>query len=66
VIAAATPVHAELIHLEADAGLPTFCEKPIALDLETTDALLSRAGSTAAHRVRQRAERRQPRPFRLA
>ena len=40
VIAAATPAHAELIHLGADAGLPTFCEKPIALDLETTDAVI--------------------------
>jgi myo-inositol 2-dehydrogenase/D-chiro-inositol 1-dehydrogenase len=40
VIAAATPVHVELIHLGADAGLPTFCEKPIALDLETTDAAI--------------------------
>jgi myo-inositol 2-dehydrogenase / D-chiro-inositol 1-dehydrogenase len=40
VIAAATAAHAELIHLGADAGLPTFCEKPIALDLETTDAVV--------------------------
>lgn len=40
VIAAATPAHAALIHLAAGAGLPAFCEKPIALDLETTDAVL--------------------------
>ena len=40
VIAAATSAHAELIHLGADAGLPVFCEKPIALDLETTDAVI--------------------------
>src|SRR6266540_3356151 len=40
VIAAATAAHAELIHLGADAGLPTFCEKPIALDLEITDAVI--------------------------
>ncbi|HKA09090.1 MAG TPA: Gfo/Idh/MocA family oxidoreductase [Candidatus Dormibacteraeota bacterium] len=40
VIAAPTPAHAALIHLAADAGLPVFCEKPIALDLETTDAVL--------------------------
>ena len=39
-IAAATDAHAQLIHLAADAGLPTFCEKPIALDLATTDAVL--------------------------
>jgi myo-inositol 2-dehydrogenase/D-chiro-inositol 1-dehydrogenase len=36
VIAAASSAHAELIHACADAGLPTFCEKPITLDLETT------------------------------
>jgi len=40
VIAAPTPAHAALIHLAADAGFPVFCEKPIALDLETTDAVL--------------------------
>jgi myo-inositol 2-dehydrogenase / D-chiro-inositol 1-dehydrogenase len=40
VIAAATPAHAPLIHLAARAGLPAFCEKPVALDLETTDAVL--------------------------
>jgi myo-inositol 2-dehydrogenase/D-chiro-inositol 1-dehydrogenase len=40
VIAAATPAHAPLVHLAADAGLPAFCEKPIALDLATTDAVL--------------------------
>ncbi len=40
VIAAATSAHAELIHAAADAGLPAFCEKPIALDLKSTrDAL---------------------------
>jgi myo-inositol 2-dehydrogenase/D-chiro-inositol 1-dehydrogenase len=39
VIAAATPVHAELIHAAADAGLPAFCEKPISLDLESTRAV---------------------------
>ena len=36
VIAAASSAHAELIHASADAGLPTFCEKPITLDLDTT------------------------------
>src|SRR5215470_8309826 len=40
VIAAATTAHARLIHLAAGAGLPAFCEKPISLDLETTDAVL--------------------------
>ena len=36
VIAAASSAHADLIHACADAGLPTFCEKPITLDLATT------------------------------
>jgi myo-inositol 2-dehydrogenase/D-chiro-inositol 1-dehydrogenase len=40
VIAAATPAHAALLHRAADSRLPTFCEKPIALDLATTDAVI--------------------------
>jgi myo-inositol 2-dehydrogenase/D-chiro-inositol 1-dehydrogenase len=36
VIAAASSAHADLIHACADAGLPTFCEKPITLDLAST------------------------------
>jgi myo-inositol 2-dehydrogenase/D-chiro-inositol 1-dehydrogenase len=36
VIAAATSAHAELIGRAARAGLPVFCEKPIALDLAGT------------------------------
>ena len=28
VIAAATPAHAELLHMAADASVPAFCEKP--------------------------------------
>lgn len=47
VIAAATPAHAPLLHLAADRGLPAFCEKPVALDLPTTDAVaehVARAG----------------------
>jgi myo-inositol 2-dehydrogenase/D-chiro-inositol 1-dehydrogenase len=46
VIAAATPAHAPLIHLAASAGLPAFCEKPVALDLETTDAVLDHVAAT--------------------
>lgn len=42
VIAASTDAHAGLVGLGADAGLPVFCEKPIALDLETTDRVLER------------------------
>jgi myo-inositol 2-dehydrogenase/D-chiro-inositol 1-dehydrogenase len=47
VVATSTPSHAPLIHLAADARLPVFCEKPIALDLDTTDDVLehvARAG----------------------
>jgi myo-inositol 2-dehydrogenase/D-chiro-inositol 1-dehydrogenase len=36
VVAAATDAHADLVHAAADAELPTFCEKPISLDLEST------------------------------
>jgi myo-inositol 2-dehydrogenase/D-chiro-inositol 1-dehydrogenase len=41
VIAAATDVHAPMMHLAADAGIPVFCEKPISVDLPTTDAVVS-------------------------
>ncbi|MGI8415240.1 MAG: Gfo/Idh/MocA family protein [Nakamurella sp.] len=40
VIAAATAAHAELIARGVAAGLPTFCEKPIALDLAATQQLV--------------------------
>ncbi|MEV2250837.1 Gfo/Idh/MocA family oxidoreductase [Streptomyces sp. NPDC050147] len=40
VITAATSAHAELIGKAARAGLPVFCEKPIALDLSGTLAAL--------------------------
>jgi myo-inositol 2-dehydrogenase/D-chiro-inositol 1-dehydrogenase len=40
VIAAATPAHAELLHMAADANVPAFCEKPIALDLASTDGVI--------------------------
>mgnify|MGYP001813237641 FL=1 len=41
VVAAATDVHAPMMHLAADAGIPVFCEKPIAVDLPTTDAAVA-------------------------
>ncbi len=44
VIAAATPSHAELITLGCAHRLPVFCEKPIALDLETTDRVIEAVG----------------------
>jgi myo-inositol 2-dehydrogenase / D-chiro-inositol 1-dehydrogenase len=46
VIAAATPAHAPLVHLAADARLPAFCEKPIALDLPTTDDVLEHVAAS--------------------
>jgi len=36
VIASSTDTHAALLESGARAGVPTFCEKPIALDLEST------------------------------
>lgn len=42
-ITAKTSRHAELLHMALDAGLPTFCEKPIAIDLETTRAVVEHA-----------------------
>src|SRR5207245_9340195 len=48
VIAAATPAHAPLLNLAADARLPAFCEQPIALDLPATDDVIEhvqRAGT---------------------
>ena len=47
VIATATAGHAPLLRLAAAAGLPAFCEKPVALDLAAIDDVLeevSRAG----------------------
>jgi len=39
VIAAATSAHAELIRTTVRRGLPTFCEKPLAADLDDTLAV---------------------------
>ncbi len=39
VIAAATSAHAELIRTAIAAGKPTFCEKPLAADLDATIAI---------------------------
>lgn len=43
VIAAATPAHAELIHRAIDAGVPVFCEKPLAADVDGTRKVLAHA-----------------------
>ncbi|WP_432588245.1 Gfo/Idh/MocA family oxidoreductase [Streptomyces sp. HD1123-B1] len=45
VIATATASHAELITRAARAGLPAYCEKPIALDLAGTVRALSEVAS---------------------
>jgi myo-inositol 2-dehydrogenase/D-chiro-inositol 1-dehydrogenase len=39
VIATSTPGHAPLVSLAASAGVPAFCEKPVALELDVIDAL---------------------------
>src|SRR5207247_5175619 len=44
VIAAATPVHAELLHMAADASVPTFCETPIEPDLGAEREVLRQRG----------------------
>lgn len=45
VVAAPTPAHVSLLALAAAAGLPTFCEKPVALDLESLDAAIAEVGA---------------------
>ncbi|NIK61958.1 Gfo/Idh/MocA family oxidoreductase [Kribbella shirazensis] len=51
VIAAATSAHAELIAAGVSAGVPTFCEKPVALDLAETEQVLAlvEASSVPVH-----------------
>jgi len=46
VIATPTSTHPDLVREAAVAGLPVFCEKPLAIDLDGTDAVL--ADATAA------------------
>ncbi len=41
VVASSTATHAGLVRQAAAAGVPVFCEKPVALDLESTDAVLA-------------------------
>lgn len=42
VVAAATDAHPELILRSVDAGIPVFCEKPVAADIPGTRAVLRR------------------------
>jgi myo-inositol 2-dehydrogenase/D-chiro-inositol 1-dehydrogenase len=47
VIAAPTPAHAPLLKRAAEAGIPAFCEKPVALELDVLEKLeaeVERAG----------------------
>lgn len=46
VIAAATPAHAGLLRQGVEAGVPTFCEKPVAGTLEETIGLAKLAAGT--------------------
>jgi myo-inositol 2-dehydrogenase/D-chiro-inositol 1-dehydrogenase len=46
VIAAPTPAHQALLGLAAAVGLPVFCEKPVALDLQTLDAVIDETDAT--------------------
>jgi myo-inositol 2-dehydrogenase/D-chiro-inositol 1-dehydrogenase len=46
VIAAATSAHAALVVAGVDAGLPTFCEKPVADDVDGTLAVLDKVQSS--------------------
>lgn len=46
VIAAATPAHASLLRQGVEAGVPTFCEKPVAGTLAETIEVAKLAGST--------------------
>jgi len=47
-VAAATSAHAPLLLAAVDAGLPVFCEKPVAPDVPTTLAVLDRVAATGA------------------
>lgn len=44
VITTPTDTHADLIRRAVDAGRPTFCEKPIALDLASTRSVVEHVG----------------------
>jgi myo-inositol 2-dehydrogenase/D-chiro-inositol 1-dehydrogenase len=48
VIAASTPAHAPLILASLEAGIPAFCEKPIALGLEETIEVVEAVESSGA------------------
>src|SRR3954469_21428126 len=45
VIATPTTAHAPLLRLAAREGLPAFCEKPVALDLDVLDGVIADVGA---------------------
>src|SRR5262245_43095200 len=45
VIATPTPTHVPMLRLAARAGLPAFCEKPVALELPVLDAAIEEVES---------------------
>ena len=51
VIATSTGSHAEFIVRAAAAGLPVFCEKPVAPDIEGTLAVITQLGEAAAVQI---------------
>ncbi len=46
VIASPTPTHGPLILRAVGAGVPVYCEKPVALDLATVDAVIDAVAGT--------------------
>src|SRR5215210_6044163 len=48
VIAASTPAHAPLIQAAVEAGIPAFCEKPIALDFQETIEIVQQVEDSGA------------------
>ncbi|GAA2037911.1 Gfo/Idh/MocA family oxidoreductase [Terrabacter terrae] len=65
VIATATPGHAPLLRMGLEAGVPTFCEKPVAATLEET-LDLTRLVSTTTTPVHVGFQRRFDRGYRRA
>jgi myo-inositol 2-dehydrogenase/D-chiro-inositol 1-dehydrogenase len=65
VIATPTAAHGPLLRLAASEGLPAFCEKPVALDLDVLDAVIADVAA-AGTLVQVGFQRRFDAGFRLA
>ena len=48
IVAATTDAHPALVSMAIDRGMPVFCEKPLALDLDVTKELVERVERTKA------------------